>query len=135
MSPRNLASRQRQILSRLRADLSLLLRDILQPRQLLKGSLYQLQTRCGKPSCHCASRRGRLHSSPVLSWSQAGKTRVRSVGAEDIARYRRLAEDYRRFRQSRAALVKLQRRILVAIDRLEKALRVPPPPPAKKRRK
>jgi hypothetical protein len=24
-------------------------------RQLVKGSVYDLRTRCGKPSCHCAS--------------------------------------------------------------------------------
>jgi hypothetical protein len=41
---------------------------------------------------------------------------------------RRLAEDYRRFRQCRAALVKIHRRLLAAVDRLERALLLPPPP-------
>jgi hypothetical protein len=46
-----------------------------------------------------------------------------------------LTENYRRFRQARAALVKLQRRMLATIDRLEKALRLPSPKPAAHRRK
>jgi hypothetical protein len=40
------------------------------------------------------------------------------------------AENYRCFRQDRAALVKLHRQILLAIDRLERTLLLPPPHPA-----
>jgi hypothetical protein len=47
---------------------------------------------------------------------------------------RRLAEDYRRFRQYRAALVKIHRRVLAAVDRLEKASLLPPPPSQKNKR-
>jgi hypothetical protein len=130
------ASRLRQRLKALLADYRQRLDDLLPLRQLLKGSFYELRTRCGKPSCHCASPEGPLHSSTVLSWSQAGKTRLRSVGSDDAARIRRLTEDHRRFRQSRAALVKTHHQILLALDRLEKNLRVPPPKPvARKPRK
>jgi hypothetical protein len=129
------ASRFRQKLTTLLADYQQRLADLLPLRQLLKGSVYELRTRCGKPSCHCASPEGPLHSSTVLSWSQAGKTRLRSVGAEDAARIRRLTADHRRFRQSRAALVKLHHRILTTIDGLEKSLLLPPPPAPRRRRK
>lgn len=129
------ASRLRQTLPALLADYQQRLDDLLPLRQLLKGSVYELKTRCGKPSCHCASPDGPLHSSTVLSWSQNGKTRLRSVGAENSARIRRLTEDHRRFRQSRAALVKLHRQILGAIDALEKLLLLPPPPAPRRRRK
>jgi hypothetical protein len=129
------ASRLRQKLNTLLADYQHRLADLLPLRQLLKGSVYQLRTRCGKPSCHCSSPEGPLHSSTVLSWSQAGKTRLRSVGAEDAARIRRLTEDHRRFRQFRAALVKLHRKILNAIDALEKRLLLPPPLAPRRRRK
>lgn len=110
--------------------------DVLLPlRQLVKGSVYQLRTRCGKPSCHCASDEGPLHSSTVLSWSDHGKTRLRTLPAGQRARFRQLTESYRRFRQARATLVKLQRRMLATIDQLEKTLRLPPPQPAARRRK
>jgi hypothetical protein len=75
-----------------------------------------------------------LHSSAVLSWSEHGKTRLRTLPAGDTHHLRHLAENYRRFRQDRAALVKLHNQILVVIDRLERALLLPPPQPAAKRK-
>ncbi len=128
MTPRlHQASRQRRVLLGLLEDYGRLLRQVLALRELLKGSVYELKTRCGKPSCHCASHQGPLHSTTVLSWSESGQTRLRSVGPAGRARWRRLAEDYRRFRQCRAGLVKIHRQVLLAVDRLEKALRRPPP--------
>jgi len=124
---RHRASRLRQTLKSLLADYHRRLEELLPLRQLLKGSVYQLQTRCGKPSCPCASPEGRLHSATVLSWSERGKTRLRTLPAGERARLRRLTENYRRFRQARAALVKLHRRMLRSVDRLERTLRLPPP--------
>jgi Family of unknown function (DUF6788) len=128
------ASRFRQTLRSLSMDYQHRLDDLLPLRQLLKGSVYDLKTRCGKPSCHCASPQGPLHSSTVLSWSERGKTRLRTLPAGDTTHLRHLAENYRRFRQDRAALVKLHNQILVAIDRFERALLLPPPKPAAKRK-
>ncbi len=124
---RDQASRQRRVLLGLLEDYGRLLRQLLALRELLKGSLYELKTRCGKPSCHCASAQGPPHSTTVLSWSEAGRTRLRAVGPKDRARWRRLTEDYRRFRHARARLVKIHGQVLLAIDRLEKALRRPSP--------
>ncbi len=128
MAPRrDQASRQRRVLLGLLEDYGRLLRQLLALRELLKGSLYELKTRCGKPSCHCASPQGPPHSTTVLSWSEAGRTRLRAVGPKDRARWRRLTEDYRRFRHARARLVKIHAQVLLAIDRLEKALLRPSP--------
>lgn len=129
------ASRLRLALKSLLADCQRQLEQLLPLRQLVKGSVYELQTRCGKPSCHCASDEGPLHTSTVLSWSEKGTTRLRTLPPGERARLRQLTENYRRFRQARAALVKLQRRMLASIDQLEKTLRLPPPKPASRRRK
>jgi hypothetical protein len=129
------ASRLRLALKSLLADSQRQLDQLLPLRQLVKGSVYELKTRCGKPSCHCASDQGPLHSSTVLSWSEHGKTRLRTLPPGERVRFRQLTENYRRFRQARAALVKLQRRTLATIDQLEKTLRLPPPKPAARRRK
>jgi hypothetical protein len=129
------ASRIRQALATLLHDYQRQIDNLLPVRQLVKGSVYDLQTRCGKPSCHCASDQGPLHTSTVLSWSDHGQTRLRTLPPGELAHFRQLAEDYRRFRQARAALVKLHQRILAPIDRLEKTLRLPPPKPAARRRK
>ena len=129
------ASRLRLALQALMADYHQRLKDLLPLRQLLKGSVYELKTRCGKPSCHCASPDGPLHTTTVLSWSERGKTRLRTLPSGEQARLRRLAENYRRFRQARADLVKLHRRILLNLDRLEKNLRLPPPKLAARKRR
>lgn len=134
-TPTDRASRLRQALKTLLHDYQRQLEVLLPLRQLIKGSVYDLHTRCGKPSCHCATREGPLHTSAVISWSEHGKTRLRTLPPDERARLRRLTEDYRHFRNARAALVKLHRRMLDHIDRLEKALRLPPPQPAARRRK
>jgi hypothetical protein len=68
----------------------------------------------------------------VLSWSEAGKTRIRSIAQADRARMRGLTENYRRLRQARANLVKLHQQVLDAIDRLAQVLRLPPPSPSQR---
>jgi hypothetical protein len=129
------ASRQRALLTQLEEQYRRRLQDLLTPRELLKGSVYRLKTRCGKPSCRCGSPQGPLHSTLVLSWSQGAKTHLRSLAGSDLARWRRLSEAYRRFRRTRAQLVKLHGQILQAIHRLQQALLVPPPPPPSRKRK
>ena len=135
IAPTDRASRLRLALKSLLAQHQRQLDAMLPLRQLVKGSVYELKTRCGKPTCHCASDEQPLHSSTVLSWSEHGKTRLRTLPPGERARFRQLTENYRRFRQARAALVKLQRRMLATIDRLEMSLRLPPPKPAARRRK
>lgn len=129
------ASRLRQALQSLLDDYQRQLGTLLPLRQLVKGSVYDLRTRCGKPSCHCASVQGPLHTSTVISWSEHGKTHLRTLPPGELSHFRQLAENYRRFRQARAALVKLHQRIVAHIDRLEAALQLPPPKPASRRRK
>jgi len=129
------ASRLRQALKSLLDDYQHQLAALLPLRQLVKGSVYDLRTRCGKPSCHCASDQGPLHISTVISWSAQGKTRLRTLPSGELAHFRQLTENYRRFRQARSALVKLHQRIMLHIDRLEGALRQPPPKPAARRGK
>src|SRR2546425_6672334 len=84
------AAGQRQILRDLAAEYGRQLRQILQVGELVKGSVYQIETRCGNPGCHCATPRGRLHPATVLSWSEAARagefgklphTRIRAAPA------------------------------------------------------
>ena len=134
------ASHQRQTLDNLAKDYGRHLRDVLRHRELMKGSVYELKTRCGDPACHCARPAGGLHSewafnscpTMVLSWSEHSKTCIRSLAAGDQARIRSLTENHRSLRQSRLALTKRHRDILAAMDRLEQAMLVPPPPPARR---
>ena len=49
---------------------------------MLRGSLYTLRRRCGKPNCRCAS--GDAHESPALAYPNAGRTGTLSLTGSDI---------------------------------------------------
>ena len=52
---------------------------------------------------------------------------MRSVPEDRRGQWRELAASYRRFRKARAALVKIFREILKAVDELELQRTIPPP--------
>jgi hypothetical protein len=91
---------------------------------IVKGNVYELARKCGKPSCACAE--GQLHRSMVLSWSEGGKTRLLSIPAERLEELRRKSERYLRFRTARAQVTVLCRQILALLDRIEKLRREKP---------
>jgi hypothetical protein len=121
MSPRPRISRLRQSLLGLHDRAGLLLEVFLASEPLVRGSVYELRRRCGRPSCRCA--RGRLHPVMVLSVSEQGRTRLRTIPEDRLAKLRVLTQRYRRFRRTRARLVQVQRAMLAAIDQLEAARR------------
>jgi hypothetical protein len=59
----------------------------------LRGSLILLRRRCGKPNCHCA--KGRPHTTPALSFSQKGKTRIFTLSQAELPAVRRALRHYR----------------------------------------
>ena len=105
-------------------DLEKTLKVAFERSPLVKGNVYELARQCGKPSCTCT--RGRLHRSMVLSWSQQGKTRLRSIPPERLAELRRKSEAYLRFRRSRARLGEIHHQMLALLDRIEQLRREEP---------
>jgi hypothetical protein len=85
-------SRLRQELRRLLADLERSLEVVFGRTSWVKGNVYEIARKCGKPSCTCT--RGQLHKSRVLSWSYQGKTRLKSIPAERLEELRRKSEKY-----------------------------------------
>jgi Family of unknown function (DUF6788) len=86
---------------------------------LLPGSMYTLRRKCGKPNCHCA--RGALHESTILSYRGQGRPKNISLPPEQIDALRKMTDDYRRFRQTRAKIVRWQRELLKLLDALQAA--------------
>ena len=119
------ASRLRQSLHRLRNETATLLDIFMSRAPLVRGSVYELRRKCGKPSCACASGKA-LHSCMAITWSAGGRKRLRSVSPKEQLELTRLTENYRRFRRARARLVELQAKELEVIDRLEVARRQEP---------
>jgi len=117
--------RNRQSLSRLRLQLRRLLAELehsVEPvfggDPLVKGTVYEMARKCGKPSCVCT--RGQLHKSIVLSWSHQGKTRLLSLPAQRIPELRAKSEEYQRFRKARARVAAISKQLLSVINQIEK---------------
>lgn len=106
---------------RIRDRQAAVLEELLASPPLLRGSLVRVTTRCGKPTCWCAGgTTGHAHTR--LGWSQDGRMTTRKVPAEEVERILTLTERYRRFRQLRRELVRLQRQLHDAIGAFETAL-------------
>ena len=118
-------SRLRQALAQLRAELILLERVFVAREPIMRGSVYELHTKCGKPSCHCAEGT-ELHSCMVISWTARGRKRLRSIPKQQQAELVALTQRYRRFRKARARLLEVHAKRLAIIDKLEAARRKEP---------
>ena len=91
---------------------------------LVKGNVYELARKCGKPSCACAE--GQLHRSMVLSWSHQGKTRLMTIPPEKLDRLKGNSEHYLRYRRARARVTEIHLQILKVFDQIEKLRREKP---------
>jgi hypothetical protein len=100
---------------------------------MVAGSFVTLARKCGKPTCRCA--RGEKHEGKYLSRSEGGRTRLAYVPAGDEVDVATKAERYRRFRQARAALMKLADETAEAADVLQASLTEPYPKEARRRRR
>ena len=117
-------SRTRQALVQLREELGRLLEVFLAQDPLVKGSVYTLRRRCGKPTCACVG--GALHGTVVLSWSEGGRTRLLPLPPGRQGELRAGVRRYQRVRRARARLVKLHAEMLRLIDALEAGRREAP---------
>ena len=91
---------------------------------LVKGNVYELARKCGKPNCLCT--RGQLHRSMVLTWSEGGKSRLLSIPSARVDEVKKKSEEYLRFRRARARVTEICRQILGVMDRIEKLRREEP---------
>mgnify|MGYP001039316271 CR=1 FL=1 len=117
-------SRLRQSLRELVADLERSLGVAFGRAPMVKGNVYELARKCGKPTCACA--RGGLHRSMVLTWSQEGKSRLFSIPPGRLSELREKSEEYLRFRRARARVGQICKEIVGIMDRIEKLRREEP---------
>src|SRR6266705_1686189 len=112
---------QHQKLSRLRQEL---LEVVLARSPLVKGSVYQIARRCGTPNCRCT--RGQLHRNFVLTWSEQGRHRMRSLAPPRVVEIRQKSKEYARFRRARTEVSVLYNRILALLDQIQELRREAP---------
>jgi hypothetical protein len=117
-------ARLRRVLRQRLTELESSLQVVSGRAPLVKGNVYEMARKCGKPSCAC--RRGELHRTTVLSWSQRGKTRLFSIPPDRLAELRLKSEEYLRFRRTRASVSEICKEMLALLDRIEKLRRETP---------
>ena len=113
-------SRKRKIIRRLYQELEIPLEKLLTRKPFIKGTFYELKTKCGKTNCHCY--KGEPHRVMVLSWSEGGKKHLRVVRKEEIERVKRFTRNYHRFRNGRAKAGMIMKEIIGLADEIEKEL-------------
>jgi len=117
-------SRLRQALRDLIRELEASLEVAFRRSPLVKGNVYELARKCGKPNCICT--RGQLHRSMVLSWSEGGKSRLFSIPPERLGELKEKSEEYLRVRRARARVTEICREIIAVLDQMEKLRREEP---------
>lgn len=70
-----------------------------QEDQLLRGTLFVLRRKCGKPTCRCAT--GEPHETPALAYPSGGRTKTITLTHADVAAVRAALA---RYAAARAAL-------------------------------
>lgn len=60
---------------------------------MVRGTLFTLRRRCGKPSCHCATESG--HESPALAYPEGGRTRTMTLSESEVDDVRAALERYK----------------------------------------
>ena len=124
-------SRLRQTLLQLASEIKGLVEPLFSDRPVVKGTVYELKRRCGKPGCKCA--RGQLHARMVVSASERGKTRLQVIPKGFLVEVQTKVRRYREIRRVRARLGEIYRKMVRVMDEMEAMRREELPSPGKDR--
>ena len=123
-------SQLRQSLAGLSNEIRRIVEPFFSDKPVIKGSVYELKTKCGKPGCKCA--KGQLHPRMVLSASEKGKTKLRAIPRGFLVEVKTKVRCYQELRGARARLVEVHKKILKAMDEMEAMRREEMPASRKK---
>jgi hypothetical protein len=116
-STREKFSRLRQSLLHLVNEMKQLLGPFFSDRPVIKGTVYELRRKCGKPGCKCA--KGELHARMVVSASEKGRTRLRVIPRGFLVEVQERVKRYQDLRRVRTRLVAIHRQMLRVLDEME----------------
>lgn len=91
---------------------------LMEDEPLMRGTVYEMKRKCGGKNCVCVTE-GKLHATMVITWSENGKTRMKSLPELDVADYQRLTDRYRDFRQVRKRIEKIFSEVFKLLNRAE----------------
>jgi hypothetical protein len=110
-------SQLRQTLLRLASEIRGLVEAFFSDRPVIKGTVYELKRKCGKPGCKCV--RGELHARMVVSASEGGKTRLQVIPHGFLVEVEAKVRRYQELRRVRARLGEIYRKMLRVMDQME----------------
>ena len=116
-SARQNFSRLLQSLLHLGSEMKQLVEPFFSDRPVIKGTVYELRRRCGKPGCKCAQ--GDLHARMVVSASEKGRTRLRVIPRGLFVEVQERVKRYQDLRRVRGRLVAIHRQMLRVLDEME----------------
>jgi len=114
-------SRLRQSLINLSYEVRELIKPFFSDKPVIKGSVYELKRKCGKPGCRCT--KGQLHRSMVLSSSEKGRTRLLIIPHGFLLEVKSKVQRYQKLRRTRRRLIEVQRKMLHVMDEMEEMRR------------
>jgi hypothetical protein len=109
-------SRLRKTLRRLAEEIDQLTGPFVSDQPVMKGSVYELKRKCGKPGCRCSE--GHLHGRMVHSVSEGGRTKLRVIPRGFLTDVRVMVRRYQRLRRARARLCQIQKEMLRTMDEM-----------------
>ena len=101
-------------LEKRRADL---VRQLLQTKEMIRGSFNRILRRCGKPNCWCADGKG--HPSFRITWTEKGKPKTKVIPSEDVTWIETMTRNFRLYRKTRQQLRALDRQLNEYLDTFE----------------
>jgi hypothetical protein len=110
-------SRLRQTLLHLAGEIKGLVEPLFSDLPVIKGTVYELKRKCGKPGCKCS--RGDLHRRMVVSASEGGKTRLQVIPDGFLVEVQGKVRRYQELRRVRARLGEIHRKMLKVMDQME----------------
>lgn len=110
-------SQLRQTLLRLASEIKGLVEPLFSDRPVIKGTVYELKRRCGKPGCKCT--RGELHGRMVVSASEGGKTKLQVIPRGFLVEVQEKVRRYQELRRVRARLGEIYRKMMEVMDQME----------------
>jgi hypothetical protein len=110
-------SKLRQTLLHLASEIEGLVKPFFSDLPVIKGTVYELKRRCGKPVCKCA--RGELHTRMVVSASERGRTRLQVIPHGSLSEVQVKVRRYQELRRVRARLGEIYRKMLEVMDEME----------------
>ena len=110
-------SQLRQSLARLANEIRQIVEPFFSDKPVIKGSVYELKTKCGKPGCKCA--KGQLHHRMVVSASEKGKTKLRAIPHGFLVEVQTKVRRYQELRRVRVRLIEVHKKMLQVMDEME----------------